>query len=61
MPHLGGIYLGNGQKDYLIYPHHAGDKTEDPVYNYAENRMTSGVAAAYPLRISIAVRSITAA
>lgn len=40
MPHLGGIYLGNGQKDYLIYPHHAGDKTEDPVYNYAENRMT---------------------
>lgn len=40
MPHLGGIYLGDGQKDYLIYPHHAGDKTEDPVYNYAENRMT---------------------
>lgn len=40
MPHLGGIYLGNGQKDYLIYPHHAGDKTEDPVYNYAENRLT---------------------
>lgn len=48
MPHLGGIYLGNGQKDYLIYPHHAGDKTEDPVYNYAENRLTFWRAAAYP-------------
>ena len=38
MPHIGGIYLGGGEDDYVIYPHHAGEKTRNPVLNYGVNR-----------------------
>ena len=38
MPHIGGIYLGGEEDDYVIYPHHAGEKTRNPVLNYGVNR-----------------------
>jgi len=34
-PHISGIYLGDSyQDDTIIYPHHAGEKTLDPVRMY---------------------------
>ncbi len=39
MPRLGGIYLGNTyEDDFLIYPHHAGEKTQNPVLGYGINK-----------------------
>lgn len=38
-PHITGIYLGESYKDdTVIYPHHAGEKTNNPIDNYASNR-----------------------
>ena len=36
LPHLQGIYLGDG--DTIIYPHHAGEKTANPVSEYGKNK-----------------------
>lgn len=49
MPCLSGLYLGGttGQ-DNLIYPHHAGEKTADPVKNYGVNRKTFWRAGSVP-------------
>ena len=39
MPRLGGIYLGASfEDDTLIYPHHAGERTRDPVRGYGVNK-----------------------
>ena len=38
MPHIGGIYLGGREDDYIIYPHHAGEKTKNPVLGYGVNK-----------------------
>ena len=38
MPHIGGIYLGASSDDYIIYPHHAGERTKNPVSGYGINK-----------------------
>lgn len=39
MPHLGGIFLGDDYKDdAIIYPHHAGERTVNPVLGYGQNK-----------------------
>lgn len=38
MPHIGGIYLGESSDDYIIYPHHAGERTKNPVLGYGVNK-----------------------
>lgn len=38
MPHIGGIYLGTSLDDYIIYPHHAGERTKNPVLGYGVNK-----------------------
>lgn len=38
MPHIGGIYLGASSDDYIIYPHHAGERTKNPVLGYGINK-----------------------
>jgi hypothetical protein len=38
MPHIGGIYLGNNTDDFIIYPHHAGERTKNPVLGYGVNK-----------------------
>ena len=38
-PHIRGIYLGQSwNDDIIIYPHHAGEKTLNPVQEYASER-----------------------
>lgn len=38
-PHVGGIYLGdNYEDDAIIYPHHAGERTVNPVLGYGQNK-----------------------
>jgi len=38
-PRIAGIYLGESWKDdIVIYPHHAGEKTENPVEEYVTDR-----------------------
>lgn len=38
-PHIGGIYLGNTyEDDTIIYPHHAGERTVNPVLGYGQNK-----------------------
>ena len=33
LPHIGGLYLGGeAHPDYIIYPHHAGERSEKPGY-----------------------------
>ena len=35
MPHIGGVYLGEDYADdAIIYPHHAGERTRNPVMGY---------------------------
>lgn len=39
MPHISGIYLGERyEDDAIIYPHHAGEKTLNPVIGYGKNK-----------------------
>lgn len=39
MPYIGGMYLGDDYADdNLIYPHHAGEKTKNPVLGYGKNK-----------------------
>lgn len=39
MPHISGIFLGESYKDdIIIYPHHAGEKTINPVIGYGKNK-----------------------
>lgn len=39
MPHISGIYLGESyEDDSIIYPHHAGEKTLNPVTGYGINK-----------------------
>lgn len=39
MPNISGIYLGeNFADDSIIYPHHAGEKTINPVKEYGKNK-----------------------
>lgn len=39
MPRLSGIYLGQKyQDDYIIYPHHAGERTQNPVLRYGKEK-----------------------
>ncbi len=39
MPHLSNIYLGQSyEDDMIIYPHHAGEKTVNPIMEYGPNR-----------------------
>lgn len=38
MPHIGGIYLGKDADDSLIYPHHAGEMTWQPVLAYGTQK-----------------------
>lgn len=39
MPHISGIYLGESHKDdIIIYPHHAGERTVNPVSGYGKNK-----------------------
>jgi len=39
MPHISGIYLGESyQDDIIIYPHHAGERTVNPVSGYGKDR-----------------------
>lgn len=39
MPHIGGVFLGDDDKDdVLIYPHHAGERTVNPVLEYGQNK-----------------------
>lgn len=39
MPYIGGMYLGaDYADDNLIYPHHAGEKTLNPVLGYGKNK-----------------------
>jgi hypothetical protein len=38
-PHIRGIYLGESwEDDIIIYPHHAGEKTINPICEYASER-----------------------
>jgi len=38
-PYIKGIYLGdNWEDDYIIFPHHAGEKTKNPVKEYTSER-----------------------
>lgn len=39
LPHIGGLYLGGGARsDYIIYPHHAGERSKNPVMAYGQNK-----------------------
>ena len=39
MPHIGGVYLGEDYADdAIIYPHHAGERTRNPVMGYGVNK-----------------------
>ncbi|WP_300385065.1 DUF6259 domain-containing protein, partial [Clostridium sp.] len=39
MPRISGIYLGESHEDdVIIYPHHAGEKTINPVEGYGKNK-----------------------
>ena len=39
MPHIGGVFLGDDDKDdVLIYPHHARERTVNPVLEYGQNK-----------------------
>lgn len=39
MPRISGIYLGDSHEDdVIIYPHHAGEKTINPVIGYGKNK-----------------------
>lgn len=39
LPHLGGIYLGQSHADdAIVYPHHAGERTVNPVAGYGVNK-----------------------
>lgn len=63
MPHIGGVYLGEDYADdAIIYPHHAGERTRNPVMGYGVNKK-SFMAAPAALRsgTSTAARSTTAA
>lgn len=41
-PHISGIFLGEDYKDdYIIFPHHAGERTLNPVYEYGKEKTQS--------------------
>ncbi len=47
MPHIGGIYLA--EEDKIVYPHHAGEITANPLLEYGKNRKEFWRAASIPL------------
>ena len=62
LPYIGGMYLGADYRDdILVYPHHAGEKTQNPVEGYGCHRKTCGGPAAWRMRTSSAARSTIAA
>lgn len=62
MPHIGGVYLGEDYADdAIIYPHHAGERTRNPVMGYGVNKKISGAPAVLRSGTSTAARSTTAA
>ena len=47
MPHISGLYLGTNDK--IVYPHHAGEITTNPVLEYGKNRKEFWRAASVPV------------
>lgn len=48
LPHIGGMYLGASSTDYIIYPHHAGEKSKTPVLTYGCQKKTFWRASSEP-------------